>query len=74
MAGVAEGTDAAEGATVTVRVQRGDFDAGAEIAGLRHAPAGFRGSGGIGAIACFIGVARDFSHGSAVKSLSTIRG
>jgi molybdopterin synthase catalytic subunit len=47
-----------------VRVQREDFDAGAEIAGLR------RGDTKVGAVASFIGVARDVNDGAAVATLS----
>lgn len=49
---------------MTVRVQREDFDAGAEIAGLR------RGDPKVGAVAAFIGVARDVNDGAAVATLS----
>ena len=47
-----------------VRVQTEDFDAGAEIAGLR------RGDPKVGAVAAFIGVARDVNDGAAVATLS----
>ena len=49
---------------MTVRVQREDFDAGAEIASLR------RGDPKVGAVAAFIGVARDVNDGAAVATLS----
>jgi molybdopterin synthase catalytic subunit len=49
---------------VAVRVQTGDFDAGAEIAALR------RGNPKIGAVASFIGVARDVNDGDAVSTLT----
>ena len=47
-----------------VRVQSEDFDAGAEIARLR------RGDPKVGAVAVFIGVARDVNDGAAVATLS----
>ena len=47
-----------------VRVQREDFDAGAEIARLRL------GDPNVGAVAAFIGVARDVNDGTAVATLS----
>jgi len=47
-----------------VRVQSEDFDAGAEIARLR------RGDPKVGAVAAFIGVARDINDGTAVATLS----
>jgi len=47
-----------------VRVQTADFDAGAEISALRGAdPA-------VGAVASFIGVARDVNDGDAVRTLT----
>ena len=49
---------------MTVRVQTEDFDAGAEIARLR------RGDPKVGAVAAFIGVARDVNDGAAVATLS----
>ena len=49
---------------MTVRVQTEDFDAGAEIARLR------RGDPKVGAVAAFIGVARDVNDGAAVTTLS----
>ncbi len=47
-----------------VRVQREDFDAGAEIALLRSSDPK------IGAIACFIGVARDVNEGTSVSTMT----
>jgi len=47
-----------------VRVQREDFDIGAEIAALRRADAG------IGAIASFIGLVRDVNEGDAVAGMT----
>jgi molybdopterin synthase catalytic subunit len=47
-----------------VRVQKEDFDAGAEIAALR------RGNAAVGAVASFIGVARDVNDGDAVSTLT----
>jgi molybdopterin synthase catalytic subunit len=47
-----------------VRVQTEDFDAGAEIARLRA------GDPKVGAVAAFIGVARDVNDGSEVATLS----
>jgi len=47
-----------------VRVQREDFDAGAEIARLRQ------GDAKVGAVAAFIGVARDLNDGKSVATLS----
>ena len=49
---------------MTVRVQTEDFDAGAEIARLRG------GDPKVGAVAAFIGVARDVNDGAAVATLS----
>jgi molybdopterin synthase catalytic subunit len=49
---------------IDVRVQREDFDAGAEMARLRA------GNAAIGAVASFIGVARDRNDGSAVATLT----
>jgi molybdopterin synthase catalytic subunit len=49
---------------VTVRVQREDFDIGAEIAAFRRADPG------IGAIASFIGLVRDVNEGDAVASMT----
>ncbi len=47
-----------------VRVQREDFDAGAEIARLR------RGDPKVGAVASFIGVARDVNDGDSVATMT----
>ena len=47
-----------------VRVQTQDFDAGAEIASLRA------GNPGVGAVAAFIGVARDLNDGASVATLA----
>ncbi|MDZ7652292.1 MAG: molybdopterin synthase catalytic subunit MoaE [Burkholderiaceae bacterium] len=47
-----------------VRVQTKDFDAGAEIARLRA------GDPKVGAVASFIGVARDINDGAAVRTLT----
>jgi molybdopterin synthase catalytic subunit len=47
-----------------VRVQTEDFDAGAEVAALR------RGNPKIGAVASFIGIARDVNDGNAVSTLT----
>lgn len=47
-----------------VRVQREDFDAGAEIARLRA------GNPKVGAVASFIGVARDVNDGDAVAAMT----
>lgn len=49
---------------MAVRVQQGDFDAGAEIASLR------KDNPRIGAIACFIGLVRDVNDGDAVAGLT----
>jgi molybdopterin synthase catalytic subunit len=49
---------------MAVRVQREDFDSGAEIAAFR------RGDPGIGAIASFIGLMRDVSEGDAVAGMT----
>lgn len=48
---------------MTVRIQREDFDAGAEIARVRA------GDPRIGAVASFVGVARDRNDGAAVSTL-----
>jgi molybdopterin synthase catalytic subunit len=50
--------------TIVVRVQAADFDAGAEMARLRA------GNPAIGAVASFVGVARDRNDGSAVATLT----
>ena len=49
---------------MTVRVQREDFDAGAEIVALR------RGNPRIGAIASFIGLVRDMSTEASVSEMT----
>lgn len=49
---------------MTVRVQTGDFDAGAEIAALRA------GRPALGAIAAFIGLVRDVNDGAAVSGMT----
>ena len=49
---------------MTVRIQREDFDAGAEIARLRGDDPR------IGAVASFVGVARDRNDGTAVSALT----
>ncbi len=49
---------------MTVRIQREDFDAGAEIARLRA------GDPRIGAVASFVGVARDRNDGAEVATLA----
>src|SRR5512141_3188479 len=49
---------------MTVRVQREDFDIGAEIAAFRRADPG------IGAIASFIGLVRDLNDGETVASMT----
>jgi len=49
---------------VPVRIQREDFDAGAQIARLRA------GDPRIGAVASFVGVARDRNDGAAVSTLT----
>ena len=47
-----------------VRVQREDFDIGAEIAALR------RGDAAVGAVASFIGTVRDVNEGSGVATMT----
>ena len=47
-----------------VRVQKEDFDVGAEIARLR------RGNPKVGAVACFVGVVRDLNDGDKVATLT----
>jgi molybdopterin synthase catalytic subunit len=49
---------------VPVRVQREDFDAGVEIARLRAADPK------VGAVAAFIGIARDVNDGDAIATLT----
>jgi molybdopterin synthase catalytic subunit len=53
-----------EGASMPIRVQQNDFDAGAEIAALR---AGRR---DVGAVASFIGTVRDLSEGEGVSAMT----
>lgn len=48
---------------MSVRVQREDFDLGAEVAALRA------GNPAVGAVASFIGTVRDVSEGSAVSAM-----
>jgi molybdopterin synthase catalytic subunit len=50
--------------TVTVRVQEADFDVGAELAALRA------GDARIGALASFVGLVRDVSHGVGVSEMT----
>ncbi len=49
---------------MTVRVQTGDFDIGAEIAEMR------KGNAKIGAIASFIGLVRDINEGDSVSAMT----
>ena len=49
---------------MTVRVQTGDFDIGAEIAAMR------RGNPKVGAVASFIGVVRDLNEGDQVAEMT----
>jgi molybdopterin synthase catalytic subunit len=49
---------------MTVRVQTGDFDIGAEIAAMR------RGNSKVGAVASFIGVVRDLNEGDRVAEMT----
>jgi len=49
---------------VTVRIQTGDFDVGAEMAAMRH------GNPKIGAIASFVGVVRDLNEGADVAEMT----
>lgn len=49
---------------MTVRVQTGDFDLGAEIFKLR------KGNPGIGAIASFVGLVRDLNENAAVSEMT----
>ena len=49
---------------MTVRVQTGDFDIGAEIASMR------RGNPKVGAVASFIGVVRDLNEGDRVAEMT----
>ncbi len=48
---------------VTIRIQREDFDAGAEMARMRRAHRS------VGAVASFVGVVRDHNDGAAVTGL-----
>ncbi len=47
-----------------IKVQREDFDVGAEIAGLAD------GDTGIGGLACFVGLVRDIAGGERVSSMT----
>ena len=49
---------------MTIRVQEADFDVGAELAALRA------GDARIGALASFIGLVRDVSHGTGVSEMT----
>ena len=49
---------------MTVRVQTGDFDIGAEIAAMR------RGNPKVGAVASFVGVVRDLNDGGQVAEMT----
>ena len=49
---------------MTVRVQQSDFDVGAELAALRGA------NPGVGAIASFVGLARDLNEGRKVLEMT----
>ena len=49
---------------MTVRVQREDFDVGAEIAALRRA------NPKIGAVASFVGIVRDVNEDGAVQEMT----
>ncbi|MBL0352873.1 MAG: molybdopterin synthase catalytic subunit MoaE [Candidatus Dechloromonas phosphoritropha] len=49
---------------MTIRVQEADFDVGAELAALRA------GDTRIGALASFIGLVRDVSHGTGVSEMT----
>jgi molybdopterin synthase catalytic subunit len=48
---------------LSIRVQREDFDVGAELAAMR-------GNRAIGALACFVGLVRDVNDGAAVRGLT----
>jgi molybdopterin synthase catalytic subunit len=50
--------------TVTVRVQQADFDLGAELTALRA------GDARVGALASFVGLVRDVSHGTSVAEMT----
>lgn len=47
----------------TIRIQREDFDASAELAALRE------GDARVGAVCCFVGTVRDRNDGSAVHAM-----
>ena len=49
---------------MTVRVQQADFDLGAELTALRA------GDARVGALASFVGLVRDFSHGTGVAEMT----
>ena len=49
---------------MTIRVQTGDFDIGAEVTQLR------RGNPKIGAVACFIGLVRDINENATVAEMT----
>jgi len=49
---------------MTVRVQREDFDVGAELEGLT------RGNTGIGGVASFLGLVRDMAGGEPIRSMT----
>ena len=49
---------------MTVRVQQADFDVGAELTALRA------GDARVGALASFVGLVRDVSHGTAVAEMT----
>lgn len=49
---------------MTIRIQEADFDVGAELAALRA------GDTRIGALASFIGLVRDVSHGTGVSEMT----
>jgi len=50
--------------TVTVRVQQADFDLNAELTALRA------GDARVGALASFVGLVRDVSHGTGVSEMT----
>ena len=49
---------------MTVRVQQADFDLGAELTALRA------GDARVGALASFVGLVRDVSHGTGVAEMT----
>lgn len=49
---------------MTVRVQQADFDVGAELTALRA------GDARVGALASFVGLVRDVSHGTGVQEMT----